>query len=414
MAASVRWAAGVLALGVAVFASALRPVCAEGDPFERAGEVLELARAWMDAGMATDDVGRVRAARGKLGEARDQVRHVLATEQGLSVAARARGDRMLEEVADRLEWCSAWLDRAGDRDEPGADAPEGAGVEGDAPKEPQAHPALPPYEEGAPLRPWCLDVVRRYRATEDREAKAALVAGLAHRGVVALPHLLDLFDEETDPGARPPLHQALADVGTPRLASWITARSAKRHEETWPDVIDVLLRALERPEKQEPEAPYLPAVRAFHLRKDRKLTLDLLEKLDALGREGVAALGEVLYVQDIGYHMWAIERLATKKDRRAVPPLVFKMNRFRFDPGDQVPAHKALLQLGWYAVPELIDRLDDKAAGIWISWTLRKISGETMGTDKRKWHDWWKAEQVRHPELFDDPDERPPGPVTNR
>jgi len=210
------------------------------------------------------------------------------------------------------------------------------------------------------------------------------------------------------------VHQAIADVGTPRLATWLVQRTAKRYEETWPDVIDVLLRALERPESQEPEGPYLPVVRAFHSRKERKLTLDLLEKLDALGKEGVAALGEVLYVQDIGYHMWTIDRLATKKDRRAVPPLVFKMNRFRFDPGDQVPAHKALLRLGWYAVPELIDRLDDRAAGIWISWTLRKISGETMGTDKRKWHDWWKSEQVRHPELFEDPDERPPGPVTDR
>jgi hypothetical protein len=73
--------------------------------------------------------------------------------------------------------------------------------------------------------------------------------------------------------------------------------------------------------------------------------------------------------------------------------------------------------MGWYAVPELIDHLDDKAAGIWISWTLRKITGETMGTDKRKWHDWWKGASLHHPELFDDPEERPgggtaPGPTT--
>ena len=406
-------AVGALALLAMVAAPSLRTARADGDPFERAGEMLELARAWMDAGMATKDVSRVRAARGKLGEVRDQVRHVLATQPSLGVDARARADRLLEEVEDRLRWCTAWLDRSevdeGDDPEPEAKPDDGA-----APDQPATHPAVPPYEEGALLRPWCLEVLRRYRETEDRDAKAALAAALAHRGVVALPHLLDLFDEETDPGARPPVHQAIADVGTPRLATWLVQRTAKRYEETWPDVIDVLLRALERPESQEPEGPYLPVVRAFHSRKERKLTLDLLEKLDALGKEGVAALGEVLYVQDIGYHMWTIDRLATKKDRRAVPPLVFKMNRFRFDPGDQVPAHKALLRLGWYAVPELIDRLDDRAAGIWISWTLRKISGETMGTDKRKWHDWWKSEQVRHPELFEDPDERPPGPVTDR
>ena len=65
--------------------------------------------------------------------------------------------------------------------------------------------------------------------------------------------------------------------------------------------------------------------------------------------------------------------------------------------------------MGWYAVPALVDALDNKAAGIWVSYTLRKISGETMGTDKRKWHDWWKTEKLRHPELFDDPDERPGG-----
>jgi hypothetical protein len=229
---------------------------------------------------------------------------------------------------------------------------------------------------------------------------------------VALGPLTDLFDEEQVEAARPALHQALAEVGTPRLAAWLTARTQRRHAACWTNVLDVLYRVLERPEAEEPERLYLPVVRAFHQRRDRKLTLGILQRLDAMGREGVAALGEVLYVGDFGYHTFAIERLATKKDARAVPPLVFKMNRFRFDAAEQFPAHDALLQLGWHAVPGLIDRLDDKAAGIWISWTLRKITGETMGTDKRKWHDWWKGEQVRHPELFEDPDERPPAAVT--
>ena len=30
-----------------------------------------------------------------------------------------------------------------------------------------------------------------------------------------------------------------------------------------------------------------------------------------------------------------------------------------------------------------------------------------MGTDKRKWDDWWKTERLRHPELMDPVDEGP-------
>ena len=95
-------------------------------------------------------------------------------------------------------------------------------------------------------------------------------------------------------------------------------------------------------------------------------------------------------------------------DGRAVPPLVYKMNRFKFEYRVQMPAHRALMEMGWYGVPALIARLDNRAAGIWISWTLRKISGETMGTDKRKWDNWWKSEKLMHPELFEDDDEQEP------
>jgi hypothetical protein len=183
------------------------------------------------------------------------------------------------------------------------------------------------------------------------------------------------------------------------------ARDDRRRD----DALDVVYRALERPEAQEPERPWCRAIRTFHEAKVRPVSLAVLTRLDAMGYEGVAALGEVLYVDDFGYHDHASALLGRKRDRRAVPPLVFKLNRFAFDARDQLPAHQALLAIGWFAVPELIDHLDDAAAGTWVSWTLRKITGETMGTDRRKWTEWWKLEGPKHPELSADPAARPPG-----
>jgi hypothetical protein len=203
------------------------------------------------------------------------------------------------------------------------------------------------------------------------------------------------------------VHEALAMVGTSRVADRMASYASRSKEALWDRALEVVYLCLGKPERAEPERPYMRAIRAFHALGELELSLGIQRHLHAMGTPGTAALGEILYVEDFGCHEDTIELLATKRDSRAVPPLVHLMNRFKFEGSAQKPAHQALLQMGWYAVPELVDRLDDKAAGIWISWTLRKITGETMGTDRRKWKDWWQKERVRHPELFDDPDERP-------
>jgi hypothetical protein len=275
--------------------------------------------------------------------------------------------------------------------------------------EPEAEVQIPELKRGERLGPWCRRVRRIYDATEEPAGRAALARGLAAQaGVLALPTLYDLFRTEELPGARDGIHEALATVGTSRVAREMASYARRDREEKWSDALDVIYRCLEKPERNEKERPFQRAIRAFHELKDLALSREIVRYLDHMGTPGIAALGEVVYVDDFGLHEHVIGLLAKKRDRRAVPPLVFKMNRFKFEYRVQMPAHEALLAMGWYAVPELVDRLDDKAAGIWISWTLRKISGETMGTDKRKWHDWWKTEKLRHPEVFADPDEAKP------
>ena len=213
--------------------------------------------------------------------------------------------------------------------------------------------------------------------------------------------------------AREGVHESLAGVGTSRVARLMGGFALRAQGARWRDAVDVIFRCLEKPDAEEPERPFVLAIRRFHRLKDRALSSWILDRLDAMGTEGIAALGQVIYVEDFGHHDQAISMLAEKRDGRAVPPLIYKMNRFKFEYRVQIPAHRALLEIGWYAVPVLIDHLDAKAAGIWISWTLRKITGETTGTQKRKWHEWWKGERVRHPELLLDPDERPPRPATS-
>lgn len=268
-------------------------------------------------------------------------------------------------------------------------------------------------KEGERLGAWVKETLAQYEACADAAGRAALAVSMAQTAdVVAVPALLGLFQREQDARAREGVHEALARVGTSRVAGPMGELARQRDEARWPQALDVIYRALERSDREEPERPWCRAIRSFHRLEVRELSLGILRRLDAMGTPGIAALGEILYLEDFGYHTTAIQMLSTKRDRRAVPPLVFKLNRFKFEAMEQLPAHRALLAMGWYAVPELIDRLDDKAAGIWISWTLRKITGETMGTDKRKWHDWWKHESVRHPELFEDPAERPGSAVT--
>ena len=386
-------AALVLTLAAGAFVGAVR---AGEDVRAEAQALIEQGKNDLDAGLEANDTARVRAARDGLRKAKDLLTKALqdpkVTEKGAGLLRR--------DLVDLDVWLK-WAEEVA-----------GGSAKQEAPPKPGAPPGVPdvPERKDGSFGPWLRQLQARYAKTESPVERAILARHMgAEAGVHAIPVLVSLFRTEADPKAREGVHEALALVGTSRVPGEMEGFARNDAEKHWANALDVLYRGLERPERAEPEKPWCRAIRAFHELKERKLTLRIVERLDAMGTEGIAALGEVLYVEDIGYHDHTIGLLAKKRDRRAVPPLVFKLNRFAFEAMEQMPAHKALLAMGWYAVPELIDHLDDKAAGIWISWTLRKITGETMGTDKRKWHDWWKSASVHHPELFDDPEERPGG-----
>jgi hypothetical protein len=397
---------GRLLLAAALLLGATaRPARAGEDPLDTAKSVVELGKALIEAGLDLGDSKRIRDGMAKLKEGK-ALFEAAAAKPGLTEAQVNRIRRHLVDVEATIEWYAPAAERAGKAAPGGKPGESKPGPEtGDAEGEVHA----PDPERGRLLGAWCREQRALYGKTEDPVARAALAGEMAAKaGVIAVPTLLELFRAEETAAAEAGVHEALATVGTSRVAAEMGAFARADAEARWDDALDVIYRALEKPEKTEPERPWCRAIRRFHELKERKLTLSILARLDAMGTPGIAALGEVIYVEDFGYHDYTIALLSKKRDRRAVPPLVYKMNRFQFDYFEQMPAHKALLEMGWYAVPELVDRLDDKAAGIWISWTLRKISGETMGTDKRKWGDWWKNEKIRHPELFEDPDERPP------
>lgn len=369
------------------------------DPLEEAKSLIELGQALIDAGVELEDEARLAKGLAKLAEARKQLR-ALASKPEATPAEKNRIERYIVDVEARLDWYDSPLFRKGRSSTPEEDPSEAPEAEPEVP--------APPMKQGEQVSTWCRRVMDVYDATDSGTGRAALARQMARRGSVnALPTLFALFDREEDPDARVGIHEALTRVGTSRVARRMAAYARDAKAERWDDALDVIYRALERPERYEPERPWLRAIRAFHKLKDRELTLGILTRLDQMGGPGVAALGEVVYVDDFGYHEHTIRLLAKKRDTRAVPPLVHKMNRFKFEGKVKLSAHQALLEMGWYAVPELVNRLNDRAAGIWISWTLRKITGETMGTDRRKWSHWWMKEKVRHPELFENPDERP-------
>jgi len=378
----------LLPLLLALFLSADLTAAGEENRLAEARSLVELGTRYVEIGSDTDEPEKIRKGVAKYREARTLYMDALA-EPKLTPAERNRIKAFLLDVESRIDWYAS--SKVG-----------GAG------RVATGEVRIPELKQGERIGPWCRRVRKLYDQTEDQAGQAALARGLASKGgVLALPTLFDLFEKEEYPQAREGVHEALAMVGTYRVARKMAAYARKSAEKHWENALEVIYLCLEKSERAEPEKPYLKSIRRFHRLKNRKLTLQILKRLDSMVPAGTAALGEVVYVEDFGYHDHTIELLSRKRDRRAVPPLVFKMNRFKFEYRVQIPAHKALIKMGWYAVPELVEHLNDKAAGIWISWTLRKISGETMGTDKRKWHDWWKGEKVRHPELFDDPDERP-------
>lgn len=378
---------------IVLLAALALPARAEDDPLAEAKSLVELGKTLIEIGQDVGDEKRVREGVVKLRAAKKRFEEALQ-KPNLTEVEKNRIRAWLLDVESRIDW---YTPKAGT-----GKREKGSVLSGEV--------KVPPLKDGERIGRWCRRVRKVYDETEDELGRAALARGLASKGgVVALPTLFDLFKRETLPAARIGVHEALAMVGTSRVADKMASYASKSKEAFWERALEVIYLCLEKPERYEPERPFLRAIRAFHKLKVRKLSLRIQKHLHAMGVPGTAALGEIIYVDDFGYHDYTIRLLATKQDRRAVPPLVHKMNRFKFDGSVQRPAHEALLKMGWYAVPELVERLNNKAAGIWVSWTLRKITGETMGTDRRKWRDWWAKERVRHPELFDDPDERPDG-----
>lgn len=394
-----RFALLAVLLALALPALPLPPAHAEDDPLAEARSLVELGKMLTETGADLDDPKRLARGLAKLREAKKLFEARLATPD-LPAAEANRIRAWIVDVESRIEWYGG-SSSGGARGED-AEATGGVRVTGEV--------EIPAMNDGEAIGAWCRRVLKAYETAEDPRGRAALARGLASKGgVVALPTLYKLFEREQASAARDGIHEALAMVGTSRVARRMARYARKSQEKHWAPALEVVYLCLGKPERNEPEKPFLRTIRAFHELEVRRLSLRILERLDAMDAEGVAALGEIVYVKDFGYHAHAIKLLGAKRDGRAVPPLVHLMNRFKFDPGSQVPAHKALVGMGWYAVPALIDHLDSKSTGIWISYTLRKITGQTMGTDKRKWHDWWKSEKLRHPELFEDPDERPGG-----
>ena len=388
----------LLVLALVCLPWADRAAWAEDDPLGEATGLIEMGKMLVETGTDRGEPKRIAEGVAKLRAAKKALDGLLAAGT-LDENDTARARAYVVDVESRIEWYAPHARGAAG----GAGDDDGGGVA-------TGEVRVPPMNDGEAIGPWCRRVLKAYQETEDPLGQAALARGLARKGgVVALPTLFRLFEKEESAAAREGIHEALAMVGTHRVARRMAGYARRSREKHWDNALDVIYLCLAKPERSEPEAPFVRAIRDFHELEIRKLSLRILEQLDSMDPEGIAALGEIVYVKDFGYHTHAITLLGAKRDGRAVPPLVHLMNRFKFDPGSQVPAHKALVGMGWYAVPALVDALDNKAAGIWVSYTLRKITGETMGTDKRKWHDWWKTEKLRHPELFDDPDERPGG-----
>lgn len=377
-----------LALPVLFLAAVFARGAAAG-PVDEAKSYHDLGNRLLEAGRDLDDAKKLREGVDALRKARDLYRKALE-DDALPVVERNILKGYLVDVESKVEWWSALF-------------PESKG-----PAVPVRLPEVkvPAPAKGELLDAWCAKVRTIYDAQKDPLARAAVAQRLATGArAQALPTLLALLASEGDPKARGGLRDALALVGGSDLASSLGDLSTAPDARLRGDALEVVYLCLRKPERLEPERPWCRTIRRFHERKDKAASMEILRRLDAMGWSGTAALGDVLYIDDFGCQSTAIDMLSRKRDRRAVPPLVHKMDRFSFEYVEQFPAHKALLAMGWYAVPELIEHLDDPAAGIWVSWTLRKISGLHAGTTKLKWDDWWKGERLRHPELDAVPDE---------
>lgn len=353
-----------------------------GDDLDAAKNLHQMGLKLLDGTGDPDDLDRVREGLDDLRKA-DTLYAKIADDPNASKAWKEFVATARREIQTKLEWWAVILPSSG---------PRGRAKRPDAKLEDPA--------QGAILARWCDKARKAYVAEADPLGRAAIAVKVAVKAAQqGLPLLFELFRAEKEVPAREGLVDALTLIGGLDVAKEMGAYAKPDDCPLRRDALEVVYRCLEKPEKQEPERPFCLAIRRFHDLKDHKFSEAIIARLDAMGWQGTAAIGEVLYVDDFGAQGAAYEALSRKKDSRAVTPLVFRLDRFTFEYQEQMPAHQALLAIGWYAVPELVDRLNDPAAGIWISWTLRKITGRHAGTDRKKWTEWWKVEALKRPEI---------------
>lgn len=357
-------------------------VARAGDDLDAAKNLHQMGLKLLDGTGDPDDLDRVREGLDDLRKA-DTLYAKIEGDPNASKAWKDFAGAARREIQTKLEWWAVILPSSGPRG--GAKRPDAK---------------LEDPVKGAILARWCDTARVAYAAEPEPLGRAAIAVKIAVKAEQqGLPLLFDLFKSEKEVAAREGLLDALTLLGGLDVAKEMGTYARPEDCPLRRDALEVVYRCLEKPEKQEPERPFCQAIRRFHELKDHKFSEAIIARLDAMGWQGTAAIGEVLYVDDFGAQGAAYEALSRKKDSRAVTPLVFRLDRFSFEDQEQMPAHKALLAIGWFAVPELVDRWNDPAAGIWISWTLRKITGRHAGTDRKKWTEWWKVEAPKRPEI---------------
>ena len=353
-----------------------------GDDLDAAKNLHQMGLKLLDGTGDPDDLDRVREGLDDLKKA-DTLYAKIVDDPNASKAWKDFAGTSRREIQTKLDWWAVILPSSG------AHKPA---------KRPDAK--LEDPAQGTVLVRWCEKARKAYDAEADPLGRASIAVKIAVKAKEqGLPLLFDLFKIEKDAVARDGLLDALTLLGGLDVAKEMGTYARPEDCPLRHDALEVIYRCLEKPEKLEPERPFCQAIRKFHELKDHKFSEAIIARLDGMGWQGTAAIGEVLYVDDFGAQNAAYDALSRKKDSRAVPPLVFRLDRFTFEYQEQMPAHKTLLAIGWFAVPELVDRLNDPAAGIWISWTLRKITGRHAGTDRKKWTEWWKVEALKRPEI---------------
>ena len=320
----------LLPLLLALFVSADLAAAGEEDRLAEARSLVELGTMYVEVGSDTDNPEKVRKGVAKYREARTLYKDALA-EPDITPAEKNRIKAFLVDVESRIDWySSSKVDGAG-------------GVA-------TGEVRIPELKAGERIGPWCRRVRKLYDETDDPAGQAALARGLASKGgVLAVPTLFDLFEKEEYPKAREGVHEALAMVGTYRVARKMGTYARKSAEKHWENALEVIYLCLEKSERSEPEKPYLKSIRDFHRMKNRKLTLQILKRLDSMEPAGTAALGEVVYVEDFGYHDYTIELLSHKRGpARRTPARVqdepLQVRVPRADPGPQGPDQDGLVR----------------------------------------------------------------------